>query len=343
MRCFGITKVRKRCKNTAKFPYCSKHWWQPLSGLILVVSVIGFWAGFFQDLIKPITERSERIAEFKKPLAVEIKSNRRTVPEWLQDPDPTKGEPDIVTILLDRRPMKTLEIFHSAKDQRFRDYPPTAPLTDFRIPTSAEYEVVDLDGDDIPEVVITLSNQIYSLHHDKLVSVLILNPRGELLAKTPYPTKIEGLDVVALTPYSAFQTTGIMYDAISNASETVTFANGFHVADRNGQRVLQFSWVIDNAGYVGPHLHLVQELVMRDGRLEILSKKPALYISEDWNEPWSGQTPVNIEAANLFLKEHNMPPFSEIRKEAERSFSKRSLRPNPAEHGTPSDKAEQRP
>ena len=343
MRCFGITKARQRCKNTGKFPYCSKHWWQPLSGLVLVVSVIGFWAGFFQDLIKPLKERSERIAEFKKPLAVEIKSNRRTVPEWLQDPDPTKGEPDIVTILSDRRPMKTLEIFHSAKDQRFRDYPPTAPLTDFRIPTSAEYEVVDLDGDDIPEVVVTFSNQIYSLHYDKLVSVLILNPRGELLTKTPYPTKIEGLEVVSLTPYSAFQTTGVMYDAISNASETITFANGFHVADRDGQRVLQFSWVIDNSGYVGPHLHQVQEMVMRDGRLEPLSETPALYISEDWNEPWSGQAQVNIEAAKLFLKEHNLPPFSEIRKAAEKSFSTRPLRPNPAVQGTLRNNAAQRP
>lgn len=239
--------------------------------------------------------------------------------------------------------MKTLEIFHSAKDQRFRDYPPTAPLTDFRIPTSAEYEVVDLDGDDIPEVVVTFSNQIYSLHYDKLVSVLILNPRGELLTKTPYPTKIEGLEIAALTPYSAFQTTGVMYDAISNASWTITYANGFHVADRNGQRVLQFSWVIDNAGYVGPHLHQVQEMVMQDGRLEPLSEKPALYISEDWNEPWAGQAQINIESAKQFLKEHNLPPFSEMRKEAEKFFSAGPLRPNPAVQGTLRNRAAQHP
>ena len=148
--------------------------------------------------------------------------------------------PDIVTILLDRRPMKTLEIFHSAKDQRFRDYPPTALLADFRVSTSAEYEVVDLDGDDISEVVVMFSNQLYSLHYDKLISVLILNPQGKLIASTPYPMKIEALEVGSLTPYSAFQTTGVMYDAISDTSESITYANGFHVADRQGQRVLLY-------------------------------------------------------------------------------------------------------
>ena len=333
MRCFGITKARHRCKNTGKLPFCSKHLWQPLSALVLVVSLIGFGAGLFQDLIKPLKEWSDKDAELRKPLAVEIKSNRRTVPDWLKDPDPTKGEPDIVTILLDRRPVKTLEIFHSAKDQRFRDYPPTAPLTDFRIPTSAQYEVIDLDGDDIPEVVISLSNQIYSLHYDKLVSVLILNPRGELIAKTPYPTKIEGLEVSALNPYSAYQTTGVKYDAISSSSDTITFANGFHVADRNGQRVLQFSWVIDNASYMGPHLHQVQEMVMRDGSLVPLLEKPALYISEDWNEPWSGKVPVDIETAKAFLKEHNLPPFSEMIKEAKESFPTGPSKPNPLRQG----------
>ncbi|MDO9468382.1 MAG: hypothetical protein Q7J36_13880 [Thiobacillus sp.] len=239
--------------------------------------------------------------------------------------------------------MKTLEIFHSAKDQRFRDYLPTAPLTDFRIPTSAEYEVVDLDGDDIPEVVVTLSNQIYSLHYDRLISVLILNPRGDLIAKTPYPMKIETLEVDALIPYSAFQTTGVMYDAISNTSESITYANGFHVAEREGQRILQFSWVIDNAGYAGPHLHQVQEMVMRDGKLEPLSEKPVLYISENWNEPWSGTTSVDIEKAKAFLKENNLPPLSDIQKEAEKYFSSKPLRPNPAVQGTQRDKAAQRP
>jgi hypothetical protein len=124
---------------------------------VAVITTIGLSASLFQDAFRPVKELWKITDEFNKPLAVESKKNRHTAPKWwLSDPDPTtKEEPDIimilpdtVTILLDRRPMKTLEIFHSAKDQRFRDYPPTALLADFRVPTSAEYEVVDLDGDD---------------------------------------------------------------------------------------------------------------------------------------------------------------------------------------------------
>lgn len=318
MRCIGITKTnpRQRCKNTARLLFCSKHFWQPLSGLIILGSLVGYSAGLFQDLIKPTKEQLEKRAELTRPLAVEIKRNRKTVPEWQDNPDPTKGASDIVTILLDRRPVKTIEIYHTAKDQRFKDYPPTAPLTNFRIPTSAEYQVIDLDDDGISEVIVSLTNQIYSLHYDKLINVIIFNPRGEIIATTPYSPKISGLDLDIHNPYSAFQTTGVMFDAVGNTTQATTYTNGFHIAERDGMKVLQFSWGIDNAGYADSHLHQVEEFVLKDGKLERISDKPVLYIADNWNEPWSGKQPVDIEAAKNFLKQHNQPTFAEMMKQA---------------------------
>jgi hypothetical protein len=329
MRCSGITKSTKRCKNAARFLVCSKHWWQPFSGIVLLISTVGVWAGLFQDLIKPLTEWSARDSELKKPLAVEIKSNRRSTPEWLNDTDPKAGEPDIITILLDRRPVRTLEIYHSVKDQRYRDYLPTSPLTDFKIPTTAEYKIADLDGDKIPEIILLLSNQIYSLHPDMLISVLIFNPRGELIAKAPYPSKIEGLNVMELTPYSAFQSTGVMYDAITNTPEPISYANGFDILKRDKGYVLQFSWIVDNRSYVDQHLHQVQEMAFRNGRLEMLSETPSLYASPELNKTWENQAPLDIVAANAFLKANNSQSIQQIARETESAFNENLAKPIP--------------
>ena len=54
MRCFGITKPLKRCKNNAKFLYCSKHWLQPIviiSGLIILI--FGSYRDFYLELLNP--------------------------------------------------------------------------------------------------------------------------------------------------------------------------------------------------------------------------------------------------------------------------------------------------
>lgn len=315
MQCIGLTKDKKRCRNAAKFVFCKKHIWQPASAVIALFSIIGSSAGFFQDLIKPLAEKFERDTELRKALAVELKNNRRTDAEWEENPDPTNGKSDVVTILLDRQPIKSLEFYQTAKDQRFKDYPPTFLLADFFMPTTAEYQVVDLDGDGVNEIVITLTNQIYSLHYDKQINVLIYSPTGDLLARTPYPRDIPDLKLEIHNPYSAYKTTVVMKDAISDQTHSSTFANDFNIITSNGTKHLLFSWVIDNAGYAGKHLHQVEEFKYNAGKLVAIGDRPSLYISDSWENATSGEPIEAIQTAIKFLREHNQPKFSDMVKQ----------------------------
>ncbi|MDR2308371.1 MAG: hypothetical protein LBE53_14415 [Paucimonas sp.] len=280
-----------------------------MGGVAFAVTALAFWSGLFQDLIKPLAEHRQQVTELKQPLAVELKTDRTTVAQWAQHDELFVGEPDLITLLLNRVPVKTLEITHTAKDQRFRDYPATAPLTYRQIPTRAQYQVTDLDGDGIPEVVLTLTNQLYSLHDDQLLNVLILDPKGRQLSGTPVPPEVAHLRTGALSPYSAYRSTGVMKDQISGQTRPVSFANGF-VVERQGQhQVLRFSWVVDSASYVGEHLHVTQSFHFVDGSLEPAAT-PQLYISEQWQQPWMDNRPVTLAVAQKFLDEHNMPSFS---------------------------------
>jgi hypothetical protein len=320
MQCMGRTKLKKRCRNSAKFFFCNKHLWQPFSLVVSLFLIIGFFAGFFQDLIKPLSEKFERDNELQKVVTVEIKNDRRTVAEWENNPDPTNGKSDVVTIFLDRQPVKSLEIYHNAKDQRFKDYPPTFLLADFFMPTAAAYQVIDLDKDGVNEIVLILTNQLYSLHHDKQVNVLIYNPMGDLLARTPYPQDISGLKLEVLNSYSAYKTTVTMKDETTGLTQSTTFANDFNIVTRDNNKYLQFSWVIDNAGYIGQHLHQVEEFQYSSGKLVPVLNKPKLYINDSWENATSGQYVESIQQASDFLKKNNQPKFADMVKDAEKSF-----------------------
>ena len=94
MQCCGITAKRKRCRNTAGFLFCHQHVWQPATAVIAVVSLIGFLAGFFQDAIKPLAEKLATDEELRKPVAVEVKANRRSIAQWEQNPNPLASKSD---------------------------------------------------------------------------------------------------------------------------------------------------------------------------------------------------------------------------------------------------------
>lgn len=303
--------MRRMCANLlrALIAWCSRHRAAAVGGIVLSVSALSLWAGLFQDLFKPMMEHWQQVAELRQPLAVEIKTGRTTGAQWEAQDKMFVGEPDLVTLLLNRVPVKTLEVAHTAKDQRFRDYPPTAPLTYHQIPTNVRYQVLDLDDDDIPEVVLTLTNQLYSLHDDRLINVLIVDPRGRLLSGTPVPPEVEGLRTGALSPYSAYRSTGVMKDLISGDTTPVTFANGFAVQIEGKRKLLRFSWVVDSASFVSEHLHVTQSFVFSDGRLQP-SGAPQLYISGLWEQPWVDETPVTLAEAQKFLDDNNMPTFS---------------------------------
>lgn len=53
MRCFGITNKRMLCRNVSKYPFCKQHRFQPVVLLFTLSSIIGLYAGLWQDFIKP--------------------------------------------------------------------------------------------------------------------------------------------------------------------------------------------------------------------------------------------------------------------------------------------------
>jgi len=57
MRCIGITKAIKRCKNNCRFFYCRVHRWQLFTGFFTLCVIIAVYAGLYQDLWKPLTKK----------------------------------------------------------------------------------------------------------------------------------------------------------------------------------------------------------------------------------------------------------------------------------------------
>ncbi|NQS85845.1 hypothetical protein ACRPHS_18785 [Pantoea allii] len=312
MRCIGVTKKKSRCKNSSNLLFCKIHCWQPLTAIMLLFSYVGYWAGFYQDLLKPIIDNQTKISELRKLISIEVKKNRREFAEWEDNEDPTMGKSDVITILSDRQPIKSMEIYQTAKDQKFKDYLPTAQLADFFMPTEIEYQVLDLDGDGIDEIIIKITNRIYSLHFDKQVNILILNPMGEILNTTPYPRNIPGLSLEVHNPYSAYKTTAVMKDVISNTFTSSTFCNDFNVTTQDGVKYLQFSWVIDNSSYAAPHLHQVENYKFESGKLIPVESTPELYIAEGWENASTGKIVTSISDAETFLNENNLPTIGKL-------------------------------
>lgn len=54
MQCLGRKKDFKRCGNNASFLFCRHHKFQPYVLVFTISSVIGVYAGIFQDVIKPL-------------------------------------------------------------------------------------------------------------------------------------------------------------------------------------------------------------------------------------------------------------------------------------------------
>ena len=54
MRCVGRTKSFRRCRRDANMYLCSAHRFQPWTLLLFVSSLIGLYAGIFQDVVRPI-------------------------------------------------------------------------------------------------------------------------------------------------------------------------------------------------------------------------------------------------------------------------------------------------
>ena len=66
MQCLGITKQRKRCKNSCTFLFCKKHFSQPFLLIFGILTFIGVIAGLYQDVWKEFNDRNisqENISE----------------------------------------------------------------------------------------------------------------------------------------------------------------------------------------------------------------------------------------------------------------------------------------
>ena len=64
MRCLGRTQTLRQCRRECNFLFCRDHRLQPMGAVLAVLSVIGLFAGLYQDLWKPlISSRQERITQ----------------------------------------------------------------------------------------------------------------------------------------------------------------------------------------------------------------------------------------------------------------------------------------
>ncbi len=60
MRCIGRTKSFTRCKNSARLLFCHHHRFQPVVLFLFLSTIIGLYAGIFQDLIFPLWKRETK-------------------------------------------------------------------------------------------------------------------------------------------------------------------------------------------------------------------------------------------------------------------------------------------
>ncbi|WP_133152204.1 hypothetical protein [Vibrio lentus] len=283
---------------------------QPLFLINCVITAVALWGGILQDVFIPISNSISEKNRMTLPLAVEVKENRRQNASWEESAELLNFRSDVLTILLDRTPVKSLEIYHNVKDSRYKEYPMTARLADDFLPTSVKYHVLDLDLDGVKEIITVFTNKIYGLHYDKQVSVLIFNPAGEMLSKTPYPHNLPELDFKVHNPYSAYRSTLAIYDEMSTETISGTFSNDFNIVNTDSGNILQFSWVIDNSSYASERVHQVEEYRFESGKLS-LSSAPKFYTNNSWEQAVSGEPLVSIEALTMQLSKLEMPSFSE--------------------------------
>ncbi len=84
MRCIGITKAFKRCKNSCSFFNCRVHRWQPFTVFFTICVIIGVYAGLYQDLYKHLFDdkkqlrlQQEQVEQVELHLRVLINSHVR--------------------------------------------------------------------------------------------------------------------------------------------------------------------------------------------------------------------------------------------------------------------------
>ena len=71
VRCWGRTKVFKRCQRDVRLFFCRDHRYQPVMGLISGVSALGLIAGLYRDLLEPL---SGTLAADREVLVIELRS-----------------------------------------------------------------------------------------------------------------------------------------------------------------------------------------------------------------------------------------------------------------------------
>jgi hypothetical protein len=89
MRCLGITRSRRRCQRDATKLFCREHRFQPVAWLISGLTMLGLFAGLYQDVIVPFLAPSGPAAEI---VASEGSPGPFEPPSWYSDP-PAASDP----------------------------------------------------------------------------------------------------------------------------------------------------------------------------------------------------------------------------------------------------------
>ncbi len=102
-----------------------------------------------------------------------------------------------------------------------------------------------------------------------------------------------------------------MFDAVSKSRQDVTFCNGFQTIRRDGEVLLQFSWVIDNGPYTGPHLHQIERYKFVGGRLASVGA-PDFAIADGWSPPNDFKALNDKLVLKRFMASIALPPMKDL-------------------------------
>lgn len=282
MRCIGITKNHTRCKNRTAFLFCRKHIFQPFAFAFTILSIIGIFAGAYQDFLKPLRSFAKELFAPTTKISLVLEQDRVKQPNW--STSETADElSDLITISDNSGFSRSYEFYHVGKSQKINDYPSTSFSFENAIPTLAKSAIIDIDGDGDDEALIWLENKAYplSLHRDQMIDFVLIESNGHIAAKTPMPHTYADFAVHNDNPYSAYQVPAVLLDKISNQRLAISFCNLSQVIYNNGKPFLVFGWILDNSCFACEHVFQI-DIFQYDGtKLQIVNHFPLFLYSGD--------------------------------------------------------------
>jgi hypothetical protein len=336
MRCCGITKKFTRCQNrVGRYPFCRHHRYWPLYVLFSLSTILGLYAGLWQDLFFPLRSWF-RISNTSVRLSIEVQEDRSRIPSWLKHvPEITKQKPEWETeesqkplpdSLIIKQSTKLIgyyEFLIEGKSKELNEYPGPDYLHQQAQPARVFAQVVDLDEDGKDEVFVIITSKKYLLHPTGINAAFIINNKGVIVASTPLPQSIPYLDIKEAGVYSAYKQHGIIIDDTSNTKFETAFINNASILETPQGKKLLFAWIIDSSCYGGEHVFQVDLYTYNQGQLQLIDHVPRFWYGEAEFECDKYSMKIfrtELEEVKSFFRNNNMGNMDEIMEDIKKSM-----------------------